>query len=173
MAAIASDAEVSTPTVFNYFKTKEELLLALVLKVHHETREQVREFRPQASSSLADAICEFLEMYSRQSLELINRKTWRHVESTRIRMPGSDFVRKYDALAREMLNDFQRFLVRAIEDGQLSSGGTVEVVAEILFNHWSALFIELIRDEATTIDDHVKRLRADLLALLEIIEIGG
>ena len=88
-------------------------------------------------------------------------------------MPGSDFVRKYDALAREMLNDFQRFLVRAIEDGQLSSGGTVEVVAEILFNHWSALFIELIRDEATTIDDHVKRLRADLLALLEIIEIGG
>jgi len=162
MATIAQSAEVSTPTVFNYFKTKEELLLALVLQVHHETRQQVRAFRPKARARALDTICDFLAVYTQKSLESINRKTWRHVESTRIRIPGSDFVKHYDALSAEMLTDFEGFLELLFEERVKAS----RVIAKVMFNHWSALFMELIRDETMTIESHAKQLREDLTALM-------
>ncbi|MCP4386849.1 MAG: TetR/AcrR family transcriptional regulator [Gammaproteobacteria bacterium] len=166
MAAIAEHAEVSTPTVFNYFKTRDQLLLALVIQVHHETQQQVHAFAPTPSANLADAICEFLGMYTRTSLKSINRRTWRHVESTRIRLPESDFMEKYDALSQEMFDDFLAFLVHTIKLGNLTVSAQLKTVAEIIFNHWSVLFIDLVRDESLTIDDHVGRLRRDISALL-------
>ena len=162
MAAIAQSAEVSTPTVFNYFKTKEALLLALVLQVHHETRQQVQAFRPEARSGELDTICDFLAMYTQKSLQSINRKTWRHVESTRIRIPGSDFVKHYDALSDEMLTDFEGLLGLLFEEQVKAS----RVIAKVMFNHWSALFLELIRDETITIESHAQQLREDLTVLM-------
>ena len=167
MAAIARGAEVSTPTVFNYFKTKDELLLALVLQVHYQTREQVRAFEPAASADPVNSVCEFLEMYTRQSLQSISRKTWRHVESTRIRMPESDFVKNYDALSDEMLSDFRNYMADVVDAAPLANIAGLEIVAAVLFDHWSALFIELIRDEAATIDQHVDRLHGDLAVVLK------
>jgi len=173
MAAIAENAEVSTPTVFNYFKTKDQLLLALVLQVHHETRQWVHSFQPHASSNLPDAICEFLAMYSKTSLNSINRKTWRHVESTNIRLPDSDFVKKYDALTEEMLKDFYDFLLRMTRDAPLVAGELPHPVAEIIFNHWSRLFIELVRDETLSLEEHTESLRNDLTALITMLGRSG
>jgi AcrR family transcriptional regulator len=172
MAEIAASAEVSTPTVFNYFKTKDELLLALVLQVHHETRKRVKDFQPKALASPVDAICQFLALYTQESLESISRKTWRHVESTRIRMPGSDFVKHYDALSGEMLEDFDSFLIQMLEDTVTAEEQKSHVVAKIIFNHWGVLFMELIRDETMTIDAHVEQLREDLSVLIETIEFA-
>ena len=170
MAAIAEHAEVSTPTVFNYFKTKDQLLLALVLQVHHETQEWVHAFEPTPSSTLSDAICEFLSMYSKTSLKTINRQTWRHVESTSIRLPDSNFVKKYDELTREMLDDFYDFLVHTIKDKKLAESALLKSVAEVMFNHWSALFVELVRDEEVTLDEHIDRLRNDLAAMITLMD---
>jgi AcrR family transcriptional regulator len=97
MAQIAQYAEVSTPTVFNYFNTRDQLLLALVVQGHRQTQEWVHGFQP-SGSNLADAIGEFLGMYVQASLNDINRKTWRHVAATRILLPDSDFVKQYDVL---------------------------------------------------------------------------
>ncbi|MDH3763905.1 MAG: TetR/AcrR family transcriptional regulator [Gammaproteobacteria bacterium] len=169
MAAIAAHAEVSTPTVFNYFKTKDQLLLALVLQVHHETRHRIHSFDTAASANLADAISEFLGTYTKTSLKSINRKTWRHVESTRIRLPGSDFVKKYDALTIEMFEDFYRFLEEVTRGTKLFAGSQAKSVAEMMFNQWSALFIELIRDEGATIENHVDRLHGDIKNLLDVM----
>ncbi len=43
------------------------------------------------------------------------------------------------------------------------------VIAKVMFNHWSALFMELIRDETMTIESHAKQLREDLAALMEAL----
>lgn len=169
MAAIAEHAEVSTPTVFNYFKTKDQLLLALVLQVHHETRERIHAFEPTASSNLSDAICEFLGMYSRTSLKTINRQTWRHVEATCIRLPDSDFVKKYDALTQEMFADFYDFLTQSFRQEKRVAGEWLKPLAEIMFSHWSRLFIELVRDDSVILDEHIERLRRDLSAMVELM----
>lgn len=169
MAAIAEKAEVSTPTVFNYFKTKDQLLLALVLQVHRETQEWVHGFRPKSKSDLAQAICEFLGSYTRTSLKSINRETWRYVESTSIRLPDSDFVKQYHALSGEMSADFYEFLSRTVKNRSLVATDNFKTIAEIIFNHWGVLFVELVRDESVTVEDHLKRLHEDLDALISSI----
>jgi len=171
MAAIAEHAEVSTPTVFNYFNTKDQLLLALVLQVHHETQKWVHSFQPQPSSSLPDALCDFLSMYTKKSLKTINRQTWRHVESIRIRMPDSQFVKQYDALTGEMFDDFFGFLKHTVNNEGID-GAQLEPVAEIIFNHWATLFVELVKNETVDLDEHIGRLRADLTALIGMMRIG-
>jgi AcrR family transcriptional regulator len=171
MAAIAEHAEVSTPTVFNYFNTKDQLLLALVLQVHQETQKWVHSFQSQTSSSLPDAICDFLSMYTKTSLKTINRQTWRHVESTSIRMPDSDFVRQYEALSEEMFDDFYDFLKHTVKDKKQAESTQLKPVAEVIFNHWTALFRELIRNEKNDLDEHIDRLRADLAALIGMMKI--
>lgn len=172
MAAIAEHAEVSTPTVFNYFKTKDQLLLALVLQVHHETQKWVHSFQPRPSSSLPEAICEFLGMYTEKSIETINRLTWRHVLSTRIRMPDSDFVKQYDALTAEMVDDFHSFLKHTVNNHKLVESTQLKPVAELIFNHWAALFVDLVRNEEVGLDQHIDRLGADLTALTGLMRIG-
>lgn len=172
IAAIAEQAEVSTPTVFNYFKTKDELLLALVLQVHHETREWVHHFKPRNPDDMAEAIGEFLSTYSRMSLKSINRQTWRHVESTAIRMPESDFVKRYDRLSREMLSDFEQFLAGLLDESKGIDGAVMKTLASIFFNHWGVLFVDLVRDESITIDTHVAQLQQDVSAVIAAIEGG-
>ncbi len=172
MAAIAEHAEVSTPTVFNYFNTKDQLLLALVLQVHHETQEWVHGFKAQATDELSLAICDFLSMYTKMSLKSINRQTWRHVLATRIRMPDSDFVAQYDALTREMSNDFYAFLKHTLSDRKQAENGQLKVFAKIIFNHWSLMFVELVRNENLDLDEHADRLRSDMSALFGVTSIN-
>lgn len=172
MAAIAEHAEVSTPTVFNYFNTKDQLLLALVLQVHRETQEWVRSFQSKPSSNLSDAICDFLAMYTKTSLKTINRQTWRHVESTWLRMPDSDFVKQYEALTEEMIKDFYNFLTHTIKVKKPLDRTQLKPVAEIIFNHWSALFVALVRNENLSLDEHIDRLRADMTALIGMTKIS-
>ncbi len=162
MAEIANRAGVSRPTVFNYFRTKEELLLALVLDVHHQTQDKVQALRPSASDPPAAALCRFLSVYSETSLGHIDKRTWRHVESTQIRMPESDFVRSYDRFTLEMLNDFRHFIDRMVEIHSKAAILQTEPIARMIFNHWSALFVELVRDDRQSVEDHIERLRGDL-----------
>jgi len=166
MAAIADHAGVSRPTVFNYFRSKDELLLAIVVEVHRKTRAQVRTFQPGPAATLSDAICSFLRVYTETSLEFIDRRTWCHVEATGIRMPDSDFVQKYDQFTDEMLQDFQNFMARLADEMPAARCLQPEPIVQIMFNHWSALFIQLIRDESITVDDHFACLRNDLSVLI-------
>jgi hypothetical protein len=142
------------------------------LQVHHETQEWVHSFQPQSSSNLADAICEFLGMYTKASLKSINRQTWRHVESTYIRMPDSDFVKQYETLSEEMLNDFYDFLAHTVKDKKPAESKRLKHVAAIIFNHWGVLFVELVRNEKISLDEHINRLRGDLTALFEMMKIS-
>lgn len=168
IAEIADHAGVSTPTVFNYFKTKDQLLLALVLRVHHKTQESVRAYRPAASCSLADAVCGFLCLYTETSLEFVSRRTWRHVESTYIRLPDSEFVQEYAAVSREMLEDFHEFLIEMLASHDRKETLGRRSIAEILFSHWSTLFINLIRDDSVSLEDHNDKLRADIATLFSL-----
>ena len=169
MAAIADATGVSTPTVFNYFKSKDELLLALVLQVHQQTQIKVRKFQSTQGASIAESVSEFLGLYSKMSLDEIDRQTWRHVESTCIRMPNSGFVKQYDVLSAEMLDDFVRYLEPLAADTALAGNGGLETLAAIMFNHWSRLFIDLVRDDSMSLERHIECLGADLAVLIELI----
>jgi hypothetical protein len=87
-------------------------------------------------------------------------------------MPDSDFVKEYDVLTVEMFDDFYVFLMRTIKDQTRVESTGLKSVAEIIFYHWSALFVEIVRNEKLTLDEHFDRLRTDLTALIGMMKIS-
>jgi hypothetical protein len=75
-------------------------------------------------------------------------------------------------LSEEMFDDFYDFLVHTLEDKKLAESILLKPVAEIIFNHWSALFVEIVRNENLSLDEHIDRLRTDLAALIGMIKIS-
>ena len=42
-----------------------------------------------------------------------------------------------------------------------------------MFNHWSRLFIDLVRDDSMSLERHIECLSADLTVLIELIVLQG
>ena len=168
MANIAREAGVSTPTVFNYFPSKDELLLALVVDVHHQTREKVSRLVPQDYPNRAGAVAGFLGMYTTMSLAKISRAIWRHVEASCIRIPKSNFVKSYNALTDEMLGDFQNFLEQSFGSEDQIASEHLDLLGQFIFYHWSALFVELIRNDSISEEKHLAQLHKDFQNFLDL-----
>ena len=78
MAMIAADAGVSTPTVFNYFGSRDELLLALIFEGHQAAVDHYRAEIQHRTDSLADDICALLADLTRRSAAMFNKPVWRY-----------------------------------------------------------------------------------------------
>jgi len=168
MAMIAAEAGVSTPTVFNYFGSRDELLLAIIFQGHQEAVDE-RAQTHKGSESLADDLCELLSDFTRRSLEIFNKAVWRYADSTAIRYPESEFVKRYSQIDVVLTNTIERVLIA--HRCRPRRGGEVDAaaLASILYNHWNGLYIAFIKDEATTLEAHLGVLLPQVRHLLELI----
>lgn len=93
---IAEVASVSAGTVYNYFPTKDALLLAIVLHYRQESIEARMKIVENPPNDLLQAIyCYYAELLDR-SLKYLDKKIWRHVQAASIlgawEQVGTDFM---------------------------------------------------------------------------------
>ena len=72
-----------------------------------------------------------------------------------------------------MLDDFIQYLVPLATNTALAGNGRLEPLATIMFNHWSRLFIDMVRDDSMSLERHIECLCADLTVLIELIVLQG
>ena len=113
--AIAETAAVSAVTVYNHYRTKGGVLLAVVGQSDSLLIEKIRALIDDPPNDLLDAVMAFSETISSHAYAYLNKPIWRHVIATSVIEGGSEFGRGYekldDALARllaELLETFKR-----------------------------------------------------------------
>jgi len=104
MAQIAEAADVSTVTVFNYYKTKGELLLALISNENAVLLDKLRRLSHSKRKGFDSLILDFFRIVVEESMRQVDKSLWRHVISTSIVNPSSDFGDAYKRLQREILD---------------------------------------------------------------------
>ncbi|OAB54935.1 hypothetical protein AY600_12010 [Phormidium willei BDU 130791] len=171
MRDIARDAGVSTPTVFNYFGSKDELLLAVVLKGNAEARHRTAAIRAETGIGVDDGVCRILEAYSELSSRLLSKEAWRHAEAVYIRHPASEFVRRYDAINRHIVEDLSAHLMVRTPRNRFRAAD-VNFIARLLFSRWNALFLDYIRDDAVDFETHRAAIEQEMTQALRLLGLS-
>ncbi len=169
MASIAVAANVSTPTVFNYFGNRDQLFLAIILKGHEEAVENRRRQKGRQSDSLSDDVCALLTSFTEGSLEIFSKSVWRYADSTVIRQPNSEFVQQYVRIDTALKNTIKERLVAKPCKTRRGGDFDSEILAQVLFHTWNQNYIAYIKDDEMTLEAHLEVLLPQVRELLDLI----
>ncbi len=169
MAAIAERAGISPPTVFNYFGSKENILVALITEGAERERlrhlNQPRQTGCHFAHVLGDLVCELTE----NTMRIAGRRIWRYAEAANIRRPGSAFETQFAHSNNELFNLIIAFL--GAYDIKLRNGKNPDTnaLAAMFLDRWNARYLEYIKDESMPMAGHYDILRSDIDTMVSLL----
>jgi AcrR family transcriptional regulator len=169
MAGIAAELGVSTPTIFNYFGSRDDLLLALILEGHERAVEANRSRPKRSHPRLSDDIAELLSGFSKYSLKIFSKPVWRYADSAAIRNPESEFVRRYSQIDQVLTNTIKSVLLDQPCKTRRGGSFNADILASVIFSHWNALYTTFIKDDTLSLEEHYSQLVPQIRELLDLI----
>lgn len=173
MEDVAEDAEVSVGTVYNYARTKGDLLMATVSLEVEEVLATGEAILADPPADSAEALLALVAHYYDHSLHYLTKPMWRAAIALSVEAPGTPEGRRYaelDArLARQVTGLFERLQARGLLDSGLDPGP----LGEVAFAALNALFIEFVKDETMTLDTLKARAASQMRPLARLMEARG
>ena len=169
MADIAAAAGVSAPTVFNYFGSKDGILIALISEGTSQAREGDRDLHWQAGLDLGQLVLGLFLRVSGRTLDIAGKRVWRYAEAAAIRRPDTEFARQYNEVSGALVAVITDFFAGL--DLRLQGGGEADpaYLAQLFHDIWMPCFIRLMTDEARTLVQHEADLGARILPLVGLL----
>jgi AcrR family transcriptional regulator len=150
---IAERAELSPGTVYNYFPSKADLLLALVALDGQEVRAAGAALVAKPPADPVKAVCRLLEIYVDHSLVHLDKRLWRQMMANALYFAdtalGADY-RALDRLLAEQVADLCRALQR---DRRLPRRLDCADAGQVLFFVCNQLFMDFVADDAMPLAD--------------------
>ena len=163
---IALQAELSAGTVYSYFKTKNDLLLAVIVE-DFETSFAAAETVINGKITSANAAVNQLTLcYFDEVDGGVTREMWRIAVAAFMRNIESPFAQKYDAWLVKMRGQYLRLVNRLRQASLLPSTLSRSSLADLLFNNSNMTFLEFIRDDHADFDQFINRLNASNAEIL-------
>ncbi len=169
MAAIAAEVGVSTPTVFNYFGTRDELLLAIILDGHIRAVESSRRIAKRSGKGMAADLTDLLMRFTKYSMQIFNKPVWRYADSAVIRQPKSEFVQRYSQIDTVLRGEIEGVLRDQPSVTRRGNAFDAAALAAVIYNHWNAHYIAFIKDDDMSMDSHFESLLPQIEELLSLI----
>lgn len=152
---IALQAGVSTPTVFNYFGAKQDILLALMDRADQRALTDAKLKMP-AFDNAVDAMCHLESQIIRRELEALPAAIWRELLPLGLLTPRPEAA---SHLNRRLIEEVADLLRELQGRGLLKADFDVEFVAEFLNDYSSTLFMRLVQDDVPDLAAHERRIR--------------
>ena len=167
---IAAEAEISAGTAYAYFKTKNDLLLAVTVDDFENSFETGKAVIAGPISDACDAINRLTYCHFREAKGGLSREMWRTAVSVFLRNPNSPFSKEYDACLLKMRKQYIKLLKRLRTEGYLPRSVAAGELAELLFNNANMIFLEFIRDDAAFVEDFFRRLNASTANIVQWVQ---
>lgn len=148
--AIASAAEVSIGTIYNYYRNKGDLLVAIVSMEVNEVLNAGRGVVAEPPTNVGDALDTLIGIYIEHSLNYLSKEMWRQAMAISTQQPDSPFGRTYTALDRALAGQICALIERLQALRLVKRSADARSLGELVFNNMNMMFIEFVkRDEAT------------------------
>lgn len=131
---IAAGAGLSPATVFNYFPSKGDMLLALVAATDERYLGRLKKRAQDPELPAAEGLTDALVTMTRESLKVLDREAWRQVLASTIHSADQPFARHFAELNERLLATLTE-LVRTYQTrGEIDAGCDASEVAGLLFD---------------------------------------
>jgi AcrR family transcriptional regulator len=145
---IAERAQLSAGTVYNYFPSKGDLLLALVALDGQEVRAAGAALVAAPPADPVKAVCRLLEIYVDHSLVHLDKRLWRQMMANALYFADTPLgagYRELDRLLAVQVSDLCRALQR---NDRIPRGVDCNAAGQVLFFVCNSLFMEFVADDA-------------------------
>ncbi|WP_256371818.1 TetR/AcrR family transcriptional regulator [Rubellimicrobium sp. CFH 75288] len=170
MEDLAGDAEVSVGTLYNYYGTKGDLLMATVAMEVEEVLARGEAVIADPPDSAEEALLRLTWTYYDHSLEWLSKEMWRAAIALSVQEPHTPNGRRYAELDARLAGQVGRLLARLQERGRLHPALPPAVVGQVLFNNLNAMFIDFVRDDAMDLDTLKARVARQTRPLARMME---
>ncbi|SDN11670.1 TetR/AcrR family transcriptional regulator [Vreelandella arcis] len=162
---LAHQANVSVGTVYNYYATKGDILIAIVAMEVEEVLEAGECLLASPPQPALKALTRLIDHYYDHSLHYLNKQMWRTAMATSIDAPQTPNGLKYNLLDERLKDQVQRLILVLKERGDIAADLEAAVVGSLLFNVLNMLFMEFIKSD----DMELESLKTQLHRQLEMI----
>ena len=166
MEAIAAAAEVAIGTIYNYYRNKGDLLVAIVsLEVEEVLKagEEVIASPPASAEAAVDAL---VGGYVEHSLHYLSKEMWRQAMAISTTQPESPFGETYADLDVALASQTCQLLEKLQELGLLSRAADAGSLGEVIFNNTNMNFVGFVKSEAMAMGELRSLLRRQHAAIL-------
>lgn len=155
---VAEQADVSVGTVYTYFKTKNALLLAVIVKDFDEAYAAAHEVLTGPLQSCEDAFDAMCRCYFYEAEGDASRQIWCVAVSAFLRDPTSEFGRQYEHCLSMMRQQYEAMITRLQDENMLPETVDSTELATLLYNNANYIYIEYLRDDSVPMAALMQRL---------------
>ncbi|MBM1218745.1 TetR/AcrR family transcriptional regulator [Ponticoccus sp. SC2-23] len=166
---LAEMAEVSVGTVYNYYQTKGDILIATVAMEVEEVLASGAEIVRAPPPGAEEALLSLIFSYYDHSLEYLSKEMWRTAMALAIEAPGTPNGRRYaelDARLSAQVTD----LIRALQArGEVRADVDPVAMGQLIFNNLNQMFIEFVKEDDMTLETLRSEVAAQTAPLARLI----
>ncbi|MFK7991600.1 MAG: TetR/AcrR family transcriptional regulator [Sandaracinaceae bacterium] len=151
MAAVARDAQVATGTLYNYFTSKQSLLLGLWDDATQHALAQADEVVAAAGPDVASSCAALLRLYVEAST-LFSRPVMREVMTSALSSTEEDFA----SLDRQMLAQLMQHLEAWRDAGRLAEDTDLEAAAGLLYGVATSQMLVFVYSDDVHMEDALR-----------------
>lgn len=167
--AIAAEAEVSVGTIYNYYRNKGDLLVAIVSMEVNEVLNAGGGVVAGPPENVGDALDTLIGIYIEHSLNYLSKEMWRQAMAISTQQPDSPFGRTYTRLDRALTDQICALIARLQELNLVRPGADTRSIGELVFNNMNMMFIEFVKHGEETIAELRGAIRRQNRVLVEAI----
>jgi AcrR family transcriptional regulator len=170
--AIATAAEVSIGTIYNYYQNKGDLLVAIVSMEVNEVLnagEQVIAHPPRNAEKAVDAL---IGNYIEHSLVYLSKAMWRQAMAISTQQPDSPCGVTYAALDKALARQTCRLVEKLKYLGLIAGWSNSRSIGELLFNNTNMNFIIFIKSEAVSVAQLRATIRRQHRTIINAVKVG-
>lgn len=148
---LAGMAEVSVGTIYNYYRTKGDILIATVAMEVEEVLAEGERLVADPPLGVEDALLALIFQYYDHSLHYLSKEMWRMAMALSIEAPGTPNGQRYSALDRRLSAQVTEMIAALRARGDVRTDVDAEAIGQLVFNNLNMMFIEFVKDEDMTL----------------------
>lgn len=163
---IADASEVSVGTIYNYYKNKGDILVAVVSMEVNEVLlagEKILTCPPRDARKAVNAL---VGAYVNHSLHYLSKDMWRQAMAISTQQPRSPFGLRYAQLDQNLTDQVCRLMTKLKKMGTLQQTSIPQLLGEVIFNNTNMMFATFVKDERMSHRSLTSRLRSQNRAIL-------
>lgn len=166
---LAEAAEVSVGTVYNYFQTKGDILIAIVAMEVKEVLSSGATVVSDPPAGVKDPILALVFTYYDHSLNYLSKEMWRSAMALSIEAPNTPNGRRYTELDRRLSAQTGDLIAALQTRGDICGHMDASAVGHMVFNDLNQQFIEFIKDDGMLLDDLRNQVAEQMAPLFELL----